>query len=175
MCPRQTDTWPQRVCGCLPPPFMISTSSPPRCLPLKSSCKPTLRFLSKQITAPPRNMSVNVFLTRLEESGAAPRELPVLFFLCGNVTTLPARVSACSARHVQRELRRVEASVTGVRARERVAAAAAAVACMCAAAGGGGKTRTRVLRGRAGRFVIKRRRAGLRCNVPLLLLTSQFD
>lgn len=82
-------------------------------------------------------------------------------------------MSACSARHVQRELRRVEASVTGVRARERVAAAA--VACMCAAAGGGGKTRTRVLRGRAGRFVIKRRRAGLRCNVPLLLLTSQFD
>lgn len=160
MCSRQTDTWPQRVCSCLPPPFMIS------------SCKPTLHFLSKQITAPPCNTSVNVFLTRLEESGAAPRELPVLFFFCGNVTTLPARVSACSARHVQRELRRVEVSVTGVRARERVAAAAA---CMCAAAGGGGKTCTRVLQGRAGRFVIKRRRAGLRCNVPLLLLTSQFD
>lgn len=77
---RQTDTRPQKVCSCLPPPFMISTSSPPLCLPLKSPCKPTLHFRSKQITAPPRNMSVNVFLTRLEESGAAPREFPVFFF-----------------------------------------------------------------------------------------------
>lgn len=64
-------------------------------------------------------MSVRVFLTRLEESGSVSCEIhmQVLVEICHNRTSLCVCVFAC---HIQSELRRVEVSVTGVRAQERV-------------------------------------------------------
>lgn len=69
-------------------------------------------------------MSVNVFLTRREVSGTTACEIHALFFfrffveMCHNTTGLCVCMFAC---HVQSELKRVEASVTCVRAQERVA------------------------------------------------------
>lgn len=62
-------------------------------------------------------MSVNVFLTRLEESGSAACEIHTQVFveMCHNTTSLCVGMFA---RHIQSELRRVEASVTGVIAQE---------------------------------------------------------
>lgn len=89
-------------------------------------------------------MSVNVVLTRLEESGSAALQNShaVFFFvveMCHNTTSLCACMFAC---HIQSELRRVEVSVTGVGAHERVASFGCAAAggrgnmCMCAFFGG---------------------------------------
>ncbi len=64
-------------------------------------------------------MSVNVFLTRLEESESAACEIHMQVFvgMCHNKTILCACMFAC---HIQSELRRVEVSMTGVGAQERV-------------------------------------------------------
>lgn len=117
-------------------------------------------------------MSVNVVLTRLEESGSAALQNShaVFFFvveMCHNTTSLCACMFAC---HIQSELRRVEVSVTGVGAHERVASFG------CAAAGGrGNMCMCAFFGGRAGRGVIYQRGTSLPCNIPLPLLTSQFD
>ena len=68
----------------------------------------------------PHKMSVNVFLTRLKESGSAARRIHMQVFvgMCHNRTSLCVCMFAC---HIQSELRGVEVSVTGVRAQERVA------------------------------------------------------
>lgn len=64
-------------------------------------------------------MSVNVVLTRLEESGSAACEIHMQVFveMCHNTRSLCVCMFAC---HIQSELGRVDVSVTGVGAQERV-------------------------------------------------------
>lgn len=65
-------------------------------------------------------MSVNVFLTRLEESGCAAWKIHMRVFaeMCHNKSSLCVCVFAC---HMQSELSKVEVSMTRVGVQERVA------------------------------------------------------